>query len=212
MVSLATQYPLYSPPDLMTEDAFNATTQKIKDALPQGVVGVGCGVGLAVWMENIYIPLTEKIVKAFDLSINPLDLPDPFSSLGLGSKILLAPFICILGPIMEEMMFRGTCQEVLKDTFNSFYVNLGFPDSAAQMAARVTSVFFSSVIFGLIHFTNAIMFWCNPILFLPQVVFATIVGLILGLAKEISGELYMPIGMHIGNNTLAWGMSILYNQ
>ena len=186
-------------------EAFNATTQKIKDAVTspvgQGVIGFGLGVGV----HKIYGPLTEKIVKLLGVSTI---LPDPFSGLGLGCKILLTPFICVIGPILEEKMFRGDLQGALKNKLNSFYVNLGLSDSDANTASRVTSVFFASVIFGIIHFTNAIVFWCNPVLFLPQVVAATIMGLVFGLAKEFSGELHMPIGMHIGNNSLAWAQYI----
>jgi membrane protease YdiL (CAAX protease family) len=188
---------------ISVEYAFCATTKKIKDAVTspvgQGVIGFGLGAG----MHKIYGPLTEKIVLGAAII-----LPDPFSGLGLGSKILLTPLICVLGPILEEIMFRGVLQEILKDELKSFYVNRGFSDSGANTASRVTSVFFSSVIFGLIHFANAIVFWCNPVLFLPQVVATTIMGLIFGFAKEFSGELHMPFGMHIGNNTLAWAQFI----
>jgi membrane protease YdiL (CAAX protease family) len=187
------------------ENAFNITTKKIKDAvtspISQGIVGFGLGLGV----HRIYGPLTEKIVKALGISTI---FSDPFSSLGLGHKILLMPLICILGPIIEEKIFRGCLQETLNDKLASFYVNRGFSASTAHTAARVTAVFFASVIFGFIHFTNAIAFWCNPILFLPQVVAATLMGLVFGLAKEFSGELHMPIGMHIGNNTLAWAQNI----
>lgn len=186
-------------------DAFSATTQKIKDAVAspigQGLVGFGLGVGC----HKIYGPLTGKIVKFFGVSAI---LPDPFMGLGLGFKILLTPLICVIGPIMEEQTFRGDLQEDLKEEFSSFYVNLGLSDSMANTVSRVTSVFFASLIFGLMHLMNAIVFWCNPVLFLPQVVAATIMGLIFGLAKEFSGELHMPIGMHIGNNTLVWASYI----
>jgi len=182
-------------------DALNATAKKIKNALTspvgQGLIGFGFG----VCAHKIYEPLTEEIVKFLGVSTI---LPDPFSDLGLGCKILLTPFICVLGPYLEEKMFREDLQGMLKDKFKSFYVHRGFSDSGANTAACVTSVFFSSVIFGLTHFSNAIVFWCNPVLFLPQVVAATIMGLILGLAKEFSGELHMHFGFHIGNNTLAW--------
>lgn len=185
-------------------DAFNATTQKIKDAvtspLTQGIIGFGLGLGI----HKIYGPLTVKFVRALGIST----FSDPFRSLSLGSKILLTPFACILGPILEEVIFRGGLQETLKDIFKSFYVNHGFSDSAAATAARVTSVFFTSIIFGLFHFSNAVIFGCNPILFLPQVVATVVMGLIFGLAKEFSGELYLPVGMHIGNNTLAWAHCI----
>ncbi len=183
------------------EDTFHTTTQKIKDAvvspLGQGVVGFGLGLGA----HKVYGPLTDKIVSNFGLTTL---LVDPFAAMSLSSKIFLAPFICVIGPIIEELVFRGGIQGAIKEQLVIFYANLGLSDFAVNIAARITSVFFASVIFGLVHFTNAISFWCSPILFLPQVVAATIMGVAFGLAKEFSGELYMPIGMHIGNNTLAW--------
>ena len=42
----------------------------------------------------------------------------------------------------------------------------------------------------------------SPDKFLPQVVCATFTGVVLGVAKEVSGGLALPIGLHIGNNTL----------
>lgn len=183
-------------------ETLNTTAQKIKKfvASPAGQMIIGLGVG--VCMHAVYGPLTSKVVQLFGFSAMP---PDPFNGLGSVSKVLLSPFICVLGPIMEELEFRGGLQGIIKDKLESFYVNLGFSDSAANIAARVTSVFFTSIIFGLVHFSNALVFWCNPVLFLPQVIAATIMGLMLGLAKEFSGDVYMPIGMHIGNNTIAMG-------
>lgn len=186
---------------LSIEGAFNATTQKIKDALispiGQGIMGFGLGVGV----HQIYGPLTVKVVNFLGITAFP---PDPFSRLGLRTKILISPVICVLGPIIEEKMFRGDIQEKLKARFKAFNLNRGFSDSAANTAARIASVFFGSILFGVIHFSNALLFWCNPYLFLPQVVAATIMGLLFGLAKEVTGDLHMPHGMHIGNNTFAW--------
>ncbi len=159
------------------------------------------GLGLGAYAHKIYGPLTEKIVKILGV---PTGLPDPFGGLDLLTKLVLTPFVCFLGPISEEQTFRGDLQGTLREKFESYFVNRGFSESTANIAARVTAIFFASVIFGLVHFMNAIVFWCNPILFLPQVVAATIMGLIFGLAKECAGNLDMPIGMHIGNNTLAW--------
>ena len=158
------------------------------------------GFGLGVGAHRIVVPLIEKIVKPLGIILVDPSGPGP----GLVLMIPLTLFVCILGPIGEEKVCRGDLQSALKDKLESFYVNRGFSDSAANTAARATSVFFTSVIFGLGHFSNAIIFWCNPVLLLPTVVGATIMGLIFGLAKELSGELHMPIGMHMGANTLAW--------
>jgi membrane protease YdiL (CAAX protease family) len=193
----------YTQLSFVIESAFNATTQKIKEiatspvAVRQLIIGAGLGAG----MHKVYTPLTERILKA--LGTSPI-LSCPLDGGGLAYKILIFPYMCILAPILEEQMFRGDIQETLKTKFQPFFARFGFSDSAANISARVMSVFFGSVIFGIYHFSNAIFFRCNPILFLPQVVACIIVGLKFGLAKEFSGGLLMPIGMHFGVNTLAW--------
>lgn len=186
-------------------DGFNATTQKIKDIVTSPVGQVVIGIGLGVLMHQVYSPLTEKIINA--LGVTSI-ASDPFSDLGFGEKILLTPFVCLIGPAFEEILFREGLQGMLKHGFQSFYENQGFSDYAANIAARVTSVFFASVIFGLTHFSNAIVFWCNPVLFLPQVVACIIMGVMFGLARECSGDLILPISMHVGNNTLAWALHL----
>lgn len=189
------------------QDIFSTTTtQKIKDAVTSPVGQVLIGFGLGLGLNRITVSLTEKIFKFSGVSTG---LTDPFNDESLSDKILSIPSICILSPILEEIIFRGYLQGMLKDKFESFYVNRDFPDSRASNAARVTSVFFTSVIFGLLHFINAISFSCNPILFLPQVVNATIWGFIFGFGKELSGGLYIPLGMHIGNNTLGQAILII---
>ena len=170
----------------------------------QGVIGFQLG----LFTPMVYGPLTEKIVEVLGVSAK-IFTENPFKVMDLGSKILVAPLICLIGPVMEEVFFRGSLQDSLKSAFRNYYGQGDLSESMVDIAARVTAVFFSSIIFGLIHFTNALMFWCNPILFLPQVVAATLLGLIFGFVKEVSGDLHMPIGMHIGNNTLAWTMSLV---
>jgi membrane protease YdiL (CAAX protease family) len=182
-------------------ERFQRYYPKVKDAVTSRVGQVMVGFGLGMGAHRIYGPLTEKIIKSLRIATI---FSDPFNDLSLGQKIIQMPFVCILGPILEEKLFRGCLQGALKDKLGSFYLNRGFSDSAANTAARMTAVFFASVIFGLAHFTNAIAFGCSPVLFLPQVVATTIMGLMFGFAKEFSGGLHMPIGMHIGNNTLAW--------
>lgn len=183
------------------EDAFCTVTQKIKDAASscfgQGIIGFVLGTGA----HKIYMPLTDKIIKFLGVSTI---LSDPFNGLALNYKILASPLVCVVAPVLEEQMFRGDLQGMLKDKFKSFYLDKGYSDSVANTAAGVSSVFFASIAFGLMHFTNAIVFWCHPVAFVLQVVAATLMGIVFGLAKEFSGQLHMPLGMHIGNNTVAW--------
>jgi membrane protease YdiL (CAAX protease family) len=189
---------------VQVKDACQETAQKIKELLFtrvfQGILGFGIGLGL----YKIYEPLTQKILKGCGtcLAVNP------FNSLSLGLKIIFSPFICVIGPIFEEVWFRGDLQGTLKEKFESFYQKCGLSDRFINIASRITAVFFASIIFGLVHFSNALVFWCNPVLFLPQVVAAALMGILFGIAKEITGDLFLSSGMHIGNNTLAWFQEI----
>lgn len=144
--------------------------------------------------------IVTKVIGAYGLK----SISDPFRTMNLGCKLLAGPFICIMGPIMEEVVFREQLPEKMKTPLFECYKTLGFNESSAKTCARITSVFLSAILFGLVHFTNAIFFCCSPYLFLPQVIAATIAGFTFGLANELSGDLVVPCGMHIGNNTLAW--------
>jgi len=161
------------------------------------------GFGLGLGMFLVYGPITERIVKALGCSLD-----DPFNEMHIIEKIVLIPVVCILCPIGEEKLFRGSPYDLLKEKLQSYYSSL-FSEGVANVIARITTVFFSAVIFGLSHFMNALLSWRSPVLFLPQVIAATIMGIIFALAKEISRGLEVPIGMHIGNNTLAWSAMML---
>lgn len=183
------------------EGALSATVEKIKELISSkiGQIIIGLAIGAALCL--IYAPLTDKIIQLMGGSSS---MPDPFADMGMVKSVLLTPFVCVIGPILEEVQFRGMLQSGLNKIFESLFLDWRISDKQADLLARVTSVFFTSVIFGLVHFTNAIVFQCNPILFLPQVVAATLMGLLFGVAKEVTGSLELPSAMHIGNNTLAW--------
>jgi len=174
------------------------TCELINNDTTKTIVGLGLGAA----SHKVYTPLVERSITAF--GIKTTNLADPFAAMSYSSKVLATPFVCVLGPIIEEVFFRGDLQNFLRETFESLFLSQGFSYGVANTAARITAVFFSSIIFGLVHFTNALVFMCNPILFLPQVIGATIMGLIFGAAAEISNDLNLPISMHIGNNTWAW--------
>jgi membrane protease YdiL (CAAX protease family) len=191
----------------VVKDGLNATSKKITDVLRTPVAKGVIGFGLGLCAYKVYSPITQKILQTLS-RVTTASFADPSKGLSLTTKFILAPFTCILGPIVEEVLFRGDLQGYLKNAFQSFYINRGISESKAVIAARVTSVFFTSVIFGLVHFSNALFLWSNPMIFLPQVVACTIMGFMFGAAKELSGGLSMPIGMHMGNNTIAMAHSM----
>jgi len=186
-------------------DVFNDTTRRIENFMGSDGCSILIGVGLHLGMLAAG-PLAAKIIQTLGIPVPQ----SPFNKLHPLFKVLLAPLVCVYAPIWEEKTFRGTLQEALKNDFYSLYHdNLGFSNSTAGIASRVTAIFFTSVLFGLSHFSNAIFFCCNPVLFLPQVVSTTIAGLMLGFAKEWGGSLELPTSMHIFNNSVAWTLSIL---
>lgn len=164
------------------------------------------GLGLSVLMPMVYVPLTGKVLKSLGRSTLPTL---SFSGYHFIWKIALFPLLCVIGPIAEEKVFRGNLQGFFTSRFTSLFERFGCSSYLSSLVARVLSVLMASVIFGLLHFTNAILFLCNPLVFLPQVVATTIMGLMFGLAKECTGDLSMPIGMHVGNNTLAYAAYLL---
>jgi uncharacterized protein len=84
--------------------------------------------------------------------------------------------IIVLAPIFEELLFRG-------------FLYKGFRESKAGKWGAILT---TSVIFGVIHIFNAI-----PIF---------ILGLFLGLAREKTGTVYVPMAMHATNNLIASGL------
>jgi membrane protease YdiL (CAAX protease family) len=168
------------------KDVFCATTQKVKNVVisltGQTVIGFGLGIAVPV----VCMPLTRKMLTVLGVLNN---LPHPFMRISLIRKILATPGVCVLLPIWEERVFRGTLQDKLKNGFTSFYTKLGFSSSVVNIISRVNSVFFAAVIFGVMHFSNAIFAWSNPFIFLPQVVYATIVGFFLGLLSASAQSL-----------------------
>jgi len=106
-----------------------------------------------------------------------MELPDileaDFSA--LSHTVLGVIGIGILGPITEEVVFRGSIQGWLHKH--------GYSPWAAILT--------TALLFGLIHF--------NP----AQVPFAALIGIILGVVYWKSGSLILPCLIHVINNSVA---------
>lgn len=113
----------------------------------------------------------EMLSSGFDI---PNALEEQFKAM---SKTLTGFFaICIVGPIMEEIMMRRVIlKEIEKATKSMWW-----------------GIIISAALFAIIH--------VNPI----QVVFAMPAGIILGWLYCKTGSLLVPICIHILNNTAAF--------
>jgi len=113
----------------------------------------------------------EMLSSGFDI---PNALEEQFKAM---SKTLTGFFaICIVGPIMEEIMMRRIILKEMEKATKSMW----------------WGIIISSALFAIIH--------VNPI----QVVFAMPAGIILGWLYCKTGSLLVPICIHILNNTAAF--------
>ena len=113
----------------------------------------------------------DILSSGFDI---PNTLADQFDAMSKTMTGFLA--ICIIGPIMEEMMMRRVILREIKMKTKSMWAG----------------ILISSAIFAIIHI--------NPI----QVVFAMPAGIILGWLYCKTGTLLIPICLHILNNTISF--------
>lgn len=97
----------------------------------------------------------------------------------LAANILMYSYVCILGPVIEELLFRGIILESMKK-YNEWF-----------------AVIFSSLIFGLMHGN------------VPQAVNGFVVGIVLGAIYVRSGSLVPPCIIHIFMNTLTSLLAVM---
>jgi len=180
-------------PDVSCEGHDNGTFSiSIGDnAVRQFAIGFFAGVAFAIVSSPI-----ESVIKTF---VGVADLVDPFKAMSLADKIFMIPMGILVAPVSEELIFRGELEENLKTSFAALYERIGLP---SENAARITAIFFSVVIFGLVHFTNVFSLNCAYVQLVPQVAICILGGFLLSAAKEATGSLAGPVGAHMGNNTL----------
>ncbi len=91
--------------------------------------------------------------------------------------------IVIVGPVMEELLFRGWIMRVL-----------------LERTTPTKAIIYSALIFGLIHM--------NPV----QILYAGLIGLVLGWLYYKTGSLIPSIVMHIVANGTSFVLSIMFTE
>jgi hypothetical protein len=102
------------------------------------------------------------------------DLARSFLEAGLAKKIAIGSILVVIGPLVEEIFFRGALFRPLRKT------------SSASATIAVTSV-----MFAISHFA--------PQTYLP----IALVGVALGIARHASGSLLPPFFLHAAFNGLS---------
>lgn len=97
----------------------------------------------------------------------------------LGANIVLYFYVCIFGPLLEELLFRGIVLEVIRPYNERF------------------AIVFSALIFGLMHGN------------ITQAVNGFMIGLVLGALYVRSGSLVPSTAMHMLMNSVTSVLSVM---
>lgn len=131
-------------------------------------LGVGYGLNLVGNFINFFIGMfTEK--SMFDMN--------PVTDMAMEMTPSMILYTCIVGPFMEELMFRG------------------FLLKRARLFGDRTAVVFTAVLFGLMHGNVA------------QFLYATAIGLLLGYVAVKTNGMRYSLGIHMVVNCFSMAMS-----
>ncbi|WP_308367588.1 MULTISPECIES: CPBP family intramembrane glutamic endopeptidase [unclassified Microbulbifer] len=136
---------------------------------------------LATWLPALLVFLAAQALLAHALDIDPGEFMKSLA----GSRFLpLALMMVVAAPLLEELVFRGYLFRAWRHT------RLGLSGTLL-----LTSVLFTALHFGQYHWV--------------QLSFIFALSLLLGLAREKSGSVLLPILLHAGNN-LASAITVIY--
>lgn len=118
-------------------------------------------------------------------------LPQKLGASGsLGAGIAIGLAVTILAPLGEEFLMRGVVYPGLRNGLQG-RTNRGIGIAGAAGA--------NGLIFGALHVGG------TNLIFIPVLI---TFGITLSLLFELTGTLWAPIGLHLGNNTLAIATSL----
>lgn len=132
--------------------------------LSLAVAGVGLSLIVIVLTKVL---LTPEVETPFDRL-----LEDP------ASRVAVALFGISLGPMAEELLFRGFLQPVLVGVIGVF-----------------PGILLTSVLFGVLHLTQNAFIWQSGVLIV-------LVGFVLGVIRHLSGSTRASTIVHIAYNSL----------
>lgn len=118
---------------------------------------------LYAWFGWVYTPEPQDVMVLIfeDILANPI-------------RLTLVVFAALVGPFMEELAFRG----------------LGL-DAFKRSRGLLWALFWTSLLFGMYHFTLSLL--------LPL----SLLGLLFGIVRALSGGLWCAVFIHVLHNCLA---------
>lgn len=152
----------------------NILKMNIKEKKITGLATMSIGgvLFISTLLNGIYMLITEGVnlkTPSPDFSFPKLAIP----------AIMYVVYVCLIGPILEELIFRGIILHYMKPY------------------GKITAMIFSSILFTMFHL-NLIQFM-TPLL----------LGLVLSFVVIKTESIKSSIIMHIFNNTMATLLSLL---
>ena len=132
-------------------------------------------------LHLIYLGVTLAIVVTILGAIVRLpNVPTPFEKLltDAPSRIAIAIFGVTLGPVIEELLFRGFLQPVLTSVIGVF-----------------PGILVTAVVFGAAHLQQNANIWQSGLLI-------TLVGIVLGVVRHVSGSTRASAITHMSYNAM----------
>lgn len=149
----------------LKRDIFNKSNYS-KKIIPLGMASVG---GVLLISTTIYL-FYSAVIKFMGLTIPAPDFTFPSSTL---MRVMYISYICILGPILEEIIFRGILLKSMKK-YGAF-----------------TAIIFTSIVFSMFHL-NLVQFM-TPLL----------LGILLAFVTVNANSIIPAIIIHMFNNSMA---------
>lgn len=151
---------------------------------------LGRSIAVLVGCLVLFYVLAAVYAGVFDVNQNDNTLLDD-TGIGetVGRDVLFALLFTVAAPVAEELLFRGLLFRSLRDGFSAKF------GSKQGIAA---GALLSGVIFGGIHVGG------GQNAFLPVLM---MLGVLLALAYQWSGTLYVPVVIHSINNAAATGFN-----
>jgi membrane protease YdiL (CAAX protease family) len=133
---------------------------------PLALAALGLGLSVIVVLLQ-YALLTPDVSTPFEKLLD-----DP------ASRIAVGLFGTTLGPVVEELLFRGFLQPVLVSAIGVF-----------------PGILLTSLLFGALHLTQNAFVWQSGVLI-------SLVGFVLGTVRHLSGSTRASTIVHIAYNSL----------
>ena len=139
------------------------------------LVGFAVGAGIQVALAAVALAVVETFFNG-EVPGRPELVTAADETVGLGLKLLVVLGLVVIGPLAEEVVFRGMLL------------------SALLPAGRRRAVIITSVVFALIHLVDPAAAFSVPFLF--------VLALVLANERLRTGALGRPIAIHAGFNAV----------